>query len=240
MTSPNPTSKPKVAAGCLLYQILRDEQRSIQIQIDVDCDADKNILANVCNGTSNLKREMLNVLEDSLQLMQELEKEDQDVQQYKKKLSTQGGIGLMVGDRVEANYALEGTFYPAVIEEIITDQGSDKQYIVKYDDDNTCETLSSQNIRARVPPTATQSSLGGPLSDEKAFNSNCDETDDAIPMKQYELQLELAQIKEEMKDYKAASILYESAADGAIADGKMKSATSWSLKAAELLQEDQK
>lgn len=45
---------------------------------------------------------------------------------------------------------------------------------------------------------------------------------------------ELATLKEKAGDHATASRLYEQAADGAMEDGKMKTATQWSLKAAEL------
>ena len=50
----------------------------------------------------------------------------------------------------------------------------------------------------------------------------------------YELMSELAELKVEVGDKEAASSYYQEAADGAMSDGKMKTATEWSLKAAEL------
>jgi elongation factor 2 kinase len=237
MTSPYPPSKPKVAAGSLLFQILRDEQRSIGIQQAVDNDTDESLISNV---SSNTTTEMMQVIEDTIQLMNELEKEDKDLQEHRmKQKQRHDANAILVGDRVEANYALEGTFYPAIVEEIVTN-GEDisyqqqKQYVVRYEDDGTSESLSSQNIRAMIPPTATQTTLGGPLSDEEVFHNDSNESDDIVYIKKYELQVALARMKEQCQDRTAASILYELAANGAIIDGKMQSATLWSLKAAEL------
>ena len=238
MASPYPPTKPKVAAGCLLYKILVDEQSSIKIQQALDKDSEVITNNLTCNTSSTVTNEMTQVLVDTIQLMTELEREDKEVTDHQMKQKVRGGANiLMVGDQVEANYALEGMFYPAVIEDVVsvtTGSIEVKEYVVRYEDDGSCETLSSQNVRAIIPPTATQTSLGGPLSDEEAFDSGDNESDDTILMKQYELQFALAQIKEQVNDSAAASTLYEIAADGAVADGKMQSATVWSLKAAEL------
>lgn len=240
MISPYPPSKPKVAAGCLLYQILVDEQRSIEIEKNNEKGSDTISSDATIAGNSYLTvtNEMTHVLEDTIQWMTELEKEDHAVKEHRQKQDIRGGATVItVGDRVEANYALEGTFYPAIVEAIVKDATRNmemKEYLVRYEDDGTCETLSSQNVRAIIPPTATQTSLGGPLSDEDAFDSGDKESDDSILIKKYELQFALAQIKEHMNDYSSASMLYEVAADGAVEDGKMQTATLWSLKAAEL------
>ena len=215
-----------------------DEQSSIKIQQALDNDSEVITTNLSCNTSSTVINEMTQVLVDTIQLMTELEREDKEVTDHQMKQKVRGGANiLMVGDQVEANYALEGMFYPAVIEDVVsvtTGSIEVKEYVVRYEDDGSCETLSSQNVRAIIPPTATQTSLGGPLSDEEAFDSGDNESDDTILMKQYELQFALAQIKEQVNDSAAASTLYEIAADGAVADGKMQSATVWSLKAAEL------
>ena len=103
---------------------------------------------------------------------------------------------------------------------------------VVYDDDGSSETLPSNRVRLLVPPTATQTSLGGPLSDEKAFGS--EGGDDSFLLTRYELQFDLAEILEKKGENEEASVLYAEAADGAMSAGKMKLATEWSLKAAEL------
>ena len=239
MTSPYPPTKPKVAAGCQLYQVLVDEQHSIGIQHALDNDSASTTNINASNFSSILTNEIKQCLEETIQLMTELEKEDIEVQEYQTKQMIRGGTtGFMQGDQVEANYALEGTFYPAVIEDIFSEATGSleiKEYGVRYEDDGTYEKLSSQHVRVIIPPTATQTSLGGPLSDEEAFSTGSDNgSDDSVPLKKYELQFALAQIMEQSNDYSSAASLYEVAADGAVADGKMKIATSWSLKAAEL------
>jgi hypothetical protein len=70
------------------------------------------------------------------------------------------------------------------------------------------------------------------LSDEEAFGSEGD--DDKFMIASYVLKAELAELKEKAGDFATASVLYEEAADGAMVNGQMKSATKWSLKAAEL------
>ena len=82
-----------------------------------------------------------------------------------------------------------------------------------------------------VPPTATQTTMGGPLSDEEAFGSD---SDDNFFVQVYDLKAELAELMERAGDLAQASMLYEEAADAAVAAGKMKTATQWSLKASEL------
>jgi elongation factor 2 kinase len=238
MTSPYPPSKPKVAAGCLLFQILQDEKRSIGIQNAIGNDCDETLTDNVSSLSTNT--ELMQVLEDTIQLMKELENENKDLQEHQlKRKQRVDAKSILVGDRVEADYALEGTYYPAIVESILINDDNvcdpqRKQYVVRYEDDGTTETLPSQNVRAIIPPTATQTSLGGPLSDEEAFHNESDESDDVVHVKEYELQFALAQMKEECNDRAAASVLYELAADGAVNDGKMKSASVWSLKGAEL------
>lgn len=213
MTSPYPPSKPKAAAGCLLFQILQDERH-------VGGDA----------GAGTSATEMIQVLEDTLQLLALVQQEESDAKQHKATMERRDG-GLHSGDRVEADYSLEGTYYSAVVEAVI-DQDDRKQVTVRYDDDNTSETLPSDHVRLTIPPTSTQTSLGGPLSDEDAFGS--DRCDDSFILAKYELEFDMAELKEAAGDLASASVLYESAADGAMAEGKMKTATAWSLKAAEL------
>ena len=143
------------------------------------------------------------------------------------------------GDRVEANYCLEGTYYPGKVVQVDGDEpdggGQQAMITVEYDDDGSSESLPSEHVRLLIPPTATQTTLGGPLSDEDAFGSN-EDGDDKFLVPIFELQAELAQLKGEFGDVASASALYEQAADGAMSEGKMKTATQWSLKASELLQ----
>lgn len=205
MDSENPPTKPKVAAGCLLFQILHDEY---QMGESTTCD-----------------KEMMGVLEDTLKLVDSLEQEDNEVKQHKR--AAERGFELHAGDRVEANFESEGTFYEAIVETVTGDLVT-----VRYEDDSS-EELPMGQVRLLVPPTATQTSLGGPLSDAEAFGT--DQSDDDFLIEQYELKFDLAEIKERSGSLKEASTLYEEAAGAALEAGKMKAATKWSLKASELL-----
>jgi elongation factor 2 kinase len=207
MTSPQQPTKPKAAAGCLLYQFLHDEA-SLET-----------------NGSSSATV-MMQVIEDTLELMEQAEKEANDVKDHESRLGR--GTGLHKGDGVEANYAMEGTYYSAIIVEV----SEDEMITVKWDDDGSEETFSKEHVRPLIPPTATQTTVGGPLSDEEAFGS--ENGDDRFMLSVYVLKAELAELKEKAGDFATASRLYEEAADGAMNDGQMKNATKWSLKAAEL------
>lgn len=61
---------------------------------------------------------------------------------------TSGGTkklnNLHIGDKVEGNWHMEGVYYPGTIVEIINDGHS---AIVRYDDNGSFETLSSDNVR---------------------------------------------------------------------------------------------
>jgi len=171
---------------------------------------------------------MIDLIEEILQLMSELEKErkETDAKREKRKAPFPT-MGIDVGDRVEANYALEGTYYPATVTNIC-----DKILSVRYDDDDSEESLPTNQVRLIIPPTATQTSLGGPLSDEEVFGT--DKADDSILLQRYELIFELAQLKERIGEVTQAHLLYQEAADGALDAGKVKTATEWSLRAADL------
>ena len=58
--------------------------------------------------------------------------------------------------------------------------------------------------------------------------------DDEISIQKYELQAELAMLKEERGDLHEAADLWEVAADGAVENDRPRLATDWSLKAEEL------
>jgi hypothetical protein len=51
---------------------------------------------------------------------------------------------LHVGDKVEGNWHMEGVYYPGIIVEITND---DYSVIVRYDDNGSFETLSTDNVR---------------------------------------------------------------------------------------------
>ena len=211
MTSPHPPTKPKVAAGCLLFQILHDEMHVGMSQ------------------TSDT--EIMSVLKEALELLDVMEGEEMAASEHNSRMAKSGGVKLHPGDRVEADYCLEGTFYPGVVENV-SGEGSDCRVTVKYDDDGSSETLALDRVRLIIPPTATQTSLGGPLSDEEVFGG--EGGDDSFLLTKYELEFDLAELMEKKGDLEEASALYSQAADGALSAGKMKLATEWSLKAADL------
>lgn len=225
MDAPASANKPKVAAGCLLFQILHDE--SLVAQTSTDNDSFDNFdTASIppSNG------EMAQVLEDTLELFDAMEKEESEVAEHRNRQTQSFSVGLQCGDRVMADYAMEGALYLATIQSVSDD---DQRVTVCYDDDSTVETLPVDHVRAAVPPTANQTSSNGPLSDDDAFGG-IDDNDDGFVGIRYELLHDLAQLKEKIGDPKTAMTLYEQAADGAMTDGKMKLATQWSLKAAAL------
>ena len=121
-------------------------------------------------------------------------------------------------------------FYPGVVEGITEDGDG---ILVVYDDDGSSETLSRQNVRLRIPPTATQTALGGPLSDEEALGA--ENSDEKCTVDAFELRAELALLMEAAGKKEEASALYEEASNEAMAANKMKKAAEWSLKASSLL-----
>ena len=210
MASPQSLSRPKAAAGCLLYQILSDEK-------DIVDDTEE----------SHSKHVLIQVLEETLSLLHATKSEADAAASHQVKRDR--GNLLMVGDRVNADYCLEGTYYAATVTSLSEDG---TMVAVQYDDDSSEETLPKQHVRPIIPPTATQTTLGGPLSDDDAFGG--EDGDDGFLMDVYELQAELADLKEQNGDLQEACELYIKAAEGAMNAGKMKLATEWSLKAGEL------
>ena len=211
MESPHPPALPKAAAGCFLYQIYLDEKESGDLEVEHVPD-----------------KILMQLLDDILHLMTEAQQE-KDVADSHQKRDT-GSSSFVPGDRVEANYFLEGTYYPAVVESLSED-GS--QITVKYDDDGSTETLTKENVSLVIPPNATQTVLGGPLSDEEALGS--ENTDEKVMMEVYELRGELAELKLKTGMKEDAAQLFETASNEAMSSGKMKKATEWSLKAAEII-----
>jgi elongation factor 2 kinase len=199
MESDYSSSKPKAAAGCLLLQILHEEE-----------------------GNSNAA--LLPVLEETLAFMKEAEKEDQELEVHTVRMKRGGGV--LVGDRVDANYSLEGSYYAAVV------TGVDGESItVQYDDDDSSETHNAENVRPLIPQTATRD-CGGPLSDAEALGGEND--DEKCILEDYSVKAELAELLAKMGEAKEAAALFEEAADGAMNAGKMKSASEWSSKASDL------
>ena len=207
MESPFPPAGPKAAAGCLLYQIHVDEG-----------DASPETL--------------MTLLKDTIALIEEFKAEQEELKNHLQRQDDkkQQGLKFHIGDKVEANYCLEGTFYPGVVDDVSEDG---ETVVVKYNDDGSTESHKLDNVRMLIPPTATQTGLGGPLSDEEALGVG-ENSDERCLMEGYELKAELAELKEQAADLSTAAKLYEEAADGAMTAGKMKKATEWSLKASEL------
>jgi elongation factor 2 kinase len=201
MESPHSPFEPKVAAGALLFQILHDEGTASPIT-------------------------MMAVLEDTLALEAEAKREAEANANHQAR-EARGGVHI--GDKVEANYALEGTFYPGVIVEVSFDG---KSVSVKYDDDDSVETLALEHVRHLVPTDAVPGDAAFALSDAEALGG--ENTDEKCILETYAMKAELADLKAAVGEKAKAAQLYEEAAEGAVVDGKMETATKWSLRAAEL------
>jgi hypothetical protein len=109
-----------------------------------------------------------------------------------------------------------------------------QEVVIRYDDDGSTESLTLENIRLVIPPTATQTALGGPLSDKEALGS--ENSDEKCLTEKYELKAELAELNLKLESKEAAAALFEEASNEAMTAGKMKKASEWSLKAAELME----
>ena len=227
MESECPANAPKVAAGCVLYQIYVDEVSVAQEEFKYDDDDEQDQPCTKHTVVSDLV--LTNLLEDILDIMAACDEERESNLEFKARSAT-GSYSFRVGDKVEGNYFLEGNYYSGIVDSVSEDGAV---ITVKYEDDGTVESLSTDNVRMRIPPTATQTNLGGPLTDEEAgFGGSSDET---INMESYQLKADLAELVANAGDKSKASKLYEEAAHEAIQANKMKTATEWSLKAAELL-----
>ena len=201
MASDKAPASPRAAAGCLLYQILEDEE-----------------------GTGDTEK--MSVLEDTLELMKLSVEETTKMKEHISKESRRkANDGFKVGDKVEANYFLEGTFYPAVVMKV--EQSS---VTVKYDDDESEETLSNENVRSLEPPASVIAATVR-LSDEEALGTK--NTDEQCLFDDYELMARLAELKAKTHPSEAAALFHE-AADLAMNDGKMRTVNAWSLRASEL------
>lgn len=224
LESKNPPNAPKVAAGCVLYQIYSDEAFVDRGGIQRGNDSGEK------DDQSSTDLVLINLLEKILDLMVSCVDEAKTNLEFKERAKS-SSYAFRVGDKVEGNYFLEGNYYPGIVESS-TNNGTIIN--VKYDDDGTIESLPSEHVRLRIPPTATQTSLGGPLTDEEAgFEEFSDET---ITIETHKLRSDLAKMVENSGDKLKASKLYEAAAHEAMQANKMKLATVWSLKAADILQ----
>jgi hypothetical protein len=204
LASDRSAAAPKVAAGCLLYQIVEDE------------------------GTAG-DVEKMSLLEDILQLMNVSVEENRIFKEHSKNLSRGKADGLHVGDRAEGNYFMEGTYYPGIVLEIRDDGNS---VVIQYDDDGSSESLSSENVRSLEPASEILAAQALPLSDEEALGIV--NTDEECLLENYDLMAKLAELKANNGNFSAASALYSDAAELALNAGKMKTANNWSVLAAEL------
>jgi len=201
MASEKSPASPRAAAGCLLYQILEDEEDT---------------------GDT----EKMSVLEDTLELMKlSVEEATMMKEHIGKESRGKADDGFKVGDKVEANYFLEGTFYPAVVMKV--EQSS---VTVKYDDDESEETLSNENVRTLETPASVIAATVR-LSDEQALGTK--NTDEQCLFEDYELMTRLAELKAKTSPSEAATLFHE-AADLAMNAGKMRTANGWNVRASEL------
>jgi len=204
MASMYPPAAPKVAAGCLLYQILDDEGSA---------------------GTV----EKIHILEETLRFMDASLRESEELKEHAKKQFRGKAAGFFVGDKVEGNYFMEGTFYPGIVVEVMDNGNS---VVVQYDDDGSTEPLTVDNVKAITPPTEYQTEQHGPLSDVEALGKA--NSDEVYLFEQYELKARLADLKAKTGDSTTAASLFQQAAEMAMSAGKMQTANKWSMRAAEL------
>lgn len=204
MASERSTAAPKVAAGCLLIQIIEDE------------------------GSAG-DTEKMNILEETLRLMKQSIEEEQIMKDHSSKQSRGKAEGFHVGDKVEGNYFMEGTFYSGVIVELNEDEGS---VVIQYDDDGSMETLTNENVRSLEPPSEILAAQTARLSDEQALGTH--NTDEEACFRNYELMAKLAELKAKNGQNSDAAQLFHEAAELALNVGKMKTANQWSMRAAEL------
>lgn len=205
MASERSPALPKAAAGCLLYQILEDEETAGNV-------------------------EKLTVLEETLNFLNLAEREQASVKEHAKNMQSRGkSDGFRIGDIVEGNYFMEGTYYSARVIGVL-DGG--ESVVIQYDDDGSSETLTTENVRSiELVSAEVLSHETSRLSDEEAFGVvNTDE----IVLLDYELMSKIGDLKEKTGDRQAASELFQQAAELAMNAGKMQTANNWSMRAAEL------
>ena len=204
MSSRRSPAAPKVAAGCLLYQILEDE------------------------GTAG-DMEKINILEETLHMMKLSTDEAEVMKEHVKKLSRGKAEGFHIGDKVEGNYFMEGTFYAGVIVKV-SDDGN--FVVIQYDDDGSTESLTVDNVRSIEPSTDVCSDQNHPLSDAEALGK--ENIDEECLFEDYDLMAKLADLKKRNGERSIAVILFQKAAELAMNAGKMQCANNWSMQAVEL------
>lgn len=232
--SEHPPAAPKVAAGCILYQIYLDEASEVATGTIDEGNEDGDDPASSSKVPDLV---LIHLLERTLGLMADTNTEQEEKERHKKRSAT-SLRSFQVGDRVEGNYFLEGTYYPGTVESVSADG---KLITIRYDEEDgseeegETESLTVENIRLKIPPTATQTDLGGPLSDEEALGM--ENSDEKVSMEVYQLRAELAElVATSGNDMERAAALYEEASNEAMEAGKMRTATEYSLKASELLE----
>jgi uncharacterized protein with GYD domain len=195
----------KVAAGCLLFQILEDEE-------------------NAGDGASG-DTEKIRVLEHTLSQVAVSREEIEIMKEHSTKQARGRAAGLHAGDKVEANYMMEGNHYAAVVVEV----NDDKTVTVQYDDDGSTETLAADHVKSVDPPSVL---TAAPLSDTEALGSvNFDE--DCL-YEEYELMSKLGSLLEKAGRLSEAVELYQGAAEKAMSCGKMKTAHELNMRLAQL------
>jgi len=203
MASERSTAAPKIAAGCLLYQITEDE------------------------GSAG-DMEKIQILQETLSFMKLRIKEDTMMKEHEESEARGKADGFRVGDKVEGNYFLEGTYYPGVVVEVCEDGNS---LVVQYNDDGSTEKLSNENVRS-LEPAPELAARTVHLSDEEALGTV--NTDEQCLYENYDLMAKLAELKANTEERSEAAALFLEAADLAMNAGKMKTANSWTVRAAEL------
>ena len=171
--------------------------------------------------------EKMHILEQTLDMMKRSVEEERIMKEHESKRSRGKAEGFHVGDAVEGNYFLEGTYYPGVV----TSVGEDS-VVVKYDDDGSEETLTLENVRSLEPATEILVARTARLSEEEALGTH--NTDEESLFEDYDLMARLADLKAKTGSSSDAAALFQEAADLAMNAGKMKTANGWSMRAAEL------
>ena len=206
MSASRSPAAPKVAAGCLLFQILEDEENAGDAVIG--------------------DTEKIRVLKETLSQMDLSRKESDLMKEHVSRQNRGKAAAFQVGDKVEANYFLEGTYYPGVIVEVKDDGAT---VVVEYEDDGSTETLPVEHVRS-VEPSSEISH--GFLTDQEALGqANFDEE---CLFEEYELMSKLGSLMEKANKSAEAIVLFQNAAELAMNCGKMRTAHELNMRAAEL------
>lgn len=147
MESEYPPNAPKVAAGCVLYQIYTDESFLASGGIQSGNDGGNEIDQPCTKHTIASDLVLMNLLEDILELMVARDLEQKRNVAFNER-SQKSPHSFHIGDRVEGNYFLEGNYYPGVVNSVSNDG---TVIHVKYDDDGTIEALPLDHVRIVIP-----------------------------------------------------------------------------------------